>query len=223
LFEHTTEIDRRDASGAALVGGFPVVIGALYAPNPTVAVDAATAGPRAAASLVVLPVLGVATGIYAAASGPYSGVPVFCLGSYLGVFGISLAFGALAAGAVPPALLAAGVVLVGLAVVAITSSLLRLVESAAVYLPERHGGDTASGDPPALTETQTMGGPPVIAPGKRRGGRGEAADGGDRGRAAARRRATGGGIFGPMSAITRRAFPTAAATSTPRTLTSVLL
>jgi hypothetical protein len=135
LSEHTSTIDPSHAGGAALVVGFLVVIGALYARDPTVAVDAATANPTAAAYFLVLPTVGLAVGVYAYAGGPYSGIPLFCLGSYLGVFGVGLAFGTLVAESPSVPLLIGGVALVALAVVAIVASLLQLFGSVDVGLP----------------------------------------------------------------------------------------
>ncbi len=134
MSEHTPTIDPSHAGGAALVVGFLVVIGALYARDPTAAVDTATANPAAAAYFLVLPAVGLAAGVYAYAGGPYSGVPLFCLGSYLGVFGVGLAFGTLAAESPSVPLLIGGVALVALAVVAIVASLLRLFGSVDVSL-----------------------------------------------------------------------------------------
>ena len=82
MSEYTPTIDPSHAGGAALVVGFLVVIGALYARDPTAAVDTATANPAAAAYFLVLPAVGLAAGVYAYAGGPYSGIPLFCLGSY---------------------------------------------------------------------------------------------------------------------------------------------
>ncbi len=125
LPEHATNTDPTDAGGAALVGGFLLVIGVLYARNPAGAVDAATAGLGAAVYFVVLPALGVAAGIYAYAGGPYSVIPLFCLGSYLGVFGVGLAFGTLVAESTSTPLLVGGVAAVVLAVVAVVAALLQ--------------------------------------------------------------------------------------------------
>ena len=125
LPDHATNIDPADAGGAALVGGFLLVIGVLYARNPAGAVDAATAGFGAAAYFVVLPALGVAAGIYAYVGGPYSGIPLFCLGSYLGVFGIGLVFGTLVAESTSTPLLVGGIAAGILAIVAIVVALLQ--------------------------------------------------------------------------------------------------
>jgi hypothetical protein len=128
-------MDPDDAGGAALLAGFVAVVGVLYARNPATAIGAATSSVGATVYLVVLPALGLAAGVYAYAGGPYSGIPLFCLGSYLGVFGVGLAFGTLVAESPSIPLLIGGVTLVALAVVAIVASLLRLVGSAGVDLP----------------------------------------------------------------------------------------
>jgi len=133
--EYARNVDPGDAGGAALVAGYLVTLGVLYARDPAGAVAAATSGAGAAAYFVVLPVLGVGVGVYASAGGPYSGAPLFALGSYLGVFGVGLAFGTLAAASTSPLLLIAGLALVALGVVAIVASLLRLVGAVGVGLP----------------------------------------------------------------------------------------
>jgi hypothetical protein len=135
LSEHTTNIDPSDAGGAALLTGFAVMVAVLYVQDPATAVDAATSGVGSTVYFVVLPGLGLVVGGYAYAGGSYSGLPLFCLGSYLGVFGVGLAFGTLAAVSPSLSLLLGGVALVALAVVAIVASLLRLFGSVAVDLP----------------------------------------------------------------------------------------
>ena len=135
MSEHITNIDASDAGSAALLVGFVVAISALYARNPAAAIDAATSGVGATVYFVVLPALGLAGGVYAYADGPYSGVPLFCLGSYLGVFGVGLAFGTLAAASTSVLLLIGGVGLVALAVVAIVASLLQVFGAVEAGLP----------------------------------------------------------------------------------------
>ena len=134
MSKHTTNIDPSDAGGAALLAGFVVVIGVLYARDPAAAIDAATSGVGATVYFAVLPVLGLAAGVYAYVGGPYSGIPLFSLGSDLGVFGVGLAFGTLVAASPSLPLLIGGVTLVALAVVVIVASLLRLFGSAGVDL-----------------------------------------------------------------------------------------
>ena len=135
MSKHTTNIDPSDAGGAALFAGFVVVLGVLYARTPATAIDTATSGVGATVYFVVLPALGLAAGLYAYVGGPYSGIPLFCLGSYLGVFGVGLTFGTLVAASPSIPLLVGGVALVALAVVAIVASLLRLFGSVGVGLP----------------------------------------------------------------------------------------
>ncbi|GGJ13365.1 hypothetical protein GCM10008995_24020 [Halobellus salinus] len=135
MSEHTPNIDPGDAGSAALLAGFLIVVGVLYAQDPAAAIDAATSGVGATVYFVVLPALGLASGVYAYADGPYSGVSLFCLGSYLGVFGVGLAFGTLATASTSVPLLIGGVVLVALAVVAIVASLLRVFGAVEVGLP----------------------------------------------------------------------------------------
>ena len=135
MSEHTTNIDPSGAGGAALLAGFVVVVGVLYVRNPATAIDSATSGVGATVYFVVLPALGLAAGLYAYAGGPYSGIPLFCLGSYLGVFGVGLAFGTLVAESPSVPILVGGVALVALAVAAIVASLLRLFGSVGVGFP----------------------------------------------------------------------------------------
>lgn len=111
------------------------MVGVLYARNPAAAIDTATSGVGAMVYFVVLPILGLSSGLYAYTGGPYGGIPLFCLGSYLGIFGVGLAFGTLVAGSPSILLLIGGVTLVALAMVAIVASLLRLFGSVGVVLP----------------------------------------------------------------------------------------
>mgnify|MGYP006875060498 FL=1 len=135
MSDHLEKIGPSDAGSAALVGGFLLLIGVLYGRNPAVAIDAATASVGATVYFVVLPVLGVLAGIYAYAGGPHGGLPLFAFGSYLGVFGVGVAFGTLVAASTSPVLLAAGFALVALGVVAVVTSVLRLVGAVGIGLP----------------------------------------------------------------------------------------
>jgi hypothetical protein len=116
--------DSNEAGGGALAVGSLVVLLVLHR-TPESVLAAATTGPRPALYFVALPALGLLAGGYAAIGGPYAAVPLFALGSYLGVFGLGLALGSLLAP--PPAggLLATGLVLLSLAVVALVSSIRR--------------------------------------------------------------------------------------------------
>jgi hypothetical protein len=89
------DIDTHEAGGAALLLGFLVVLVTLYR-EPASGVAAATASPGAVLYCIVLPAAGLLAGAYVSLGGPYSGVPLFLLGSYLGLFGLGLLLSGLA-------------------------------------------------------------------------------------------------------------------------------
>jgi len=120
--------DRIETDGGTLVIGFVLVLGVLYR-HPASGVEAATADPASLLYFAVLPVLGLVTGVYAALDGPYSTVPAFVLGSYLGVFGLALVFGTLLSPNPVGITTWIGLVLLALAVVALVASLLRVAAS----------------------------------------------------------------------------------------------
>lgn len=77
----------------------------------------------------MLPVAGLLAGVYAYADGPYSVVPLFFLGSYLGVFGLALMLGSVL-GPNPIGLpLGIGVVLLSFSLVALVAGVLRTTAS----------------------------------------------------------------------------------------------
>ncbi|WP_241658426.1 hypothetical protein [Halorubrum sp. BOL3-1] len=120
-----TRLDRTRVGGGALVVGYVLVLALLFR-DPGGALAAATAGPEAAAYFLVLPTLGVIAGLYAFLDGPLASAALFAFGSYLGVFGLGLAFGTLLSPA--PVSLPLGVGLLGLAlaVAALAASVLEL-------------------------------------------------------------------------------------------------
>lgn len=125
--------------GGALIAGFALLAVTLYGRDPSGAFGAATADVQGAVYFLVLPALGLSAGVFAYAGGPYAGVPLFVFGSYLGVFGVGVTFGALVTTAPSAALVGVGVALVALAVTALVASLLRVAGAIGLGLP---------GDPP---------------------------------------------------------------------------
>lgn len=114
--------------GGALVAGFLGALLVLYR-DPVNGIAAATDGAAATVYFVVLPAAGVLAGVYAYADGPYSGVLLFLLGSYLGVFGLALILGSVL-GPNPLGLpLGIGVGLLSLSVVTLVASALRSIGS----------------------------------------------------------------------------------------------
>jgi uncharacterized membrane protein len=121
-------MDTNEIGGAALVAGFLVVLFVLYR-DPVSGLDAATNGVATVVYFVVLPAAGVLAGVYAYTDGPYSVVPLFLLGSYLGVFGLALMLGSVL-GPNPIGLpLGIGIVLLSLSLVVLVASVLRSTAS----------------------------------------------------------------------------------------------
>jgi hypothetical protein len=89
-----SRFDRNEAGGGALVVGYLVVLAGLYR-APSSALEAAMAGPQSVIYFIVLPVTGIAAGVYAYVHGPFSVVALFVLGCYLGFLGLALSLGAL--------------------------------------------------------------------------------------------------------------------------------
>jgi len=119
------EFDTTKAGGRALAIGFLLTLVVLYR-DPASGLDAATVGPRAVLYFLVLPVAGVLGGVYASVDGPYSTVPLFFLGSYLGVFGLAVTLGTALSRDVNALLLAVGLATFALAAVAIVTVFLEL-------------------------------------------------------------------------------------------------
>lgn len=108
------EFDRR-SGGAALLVGYLLVVGLLFW-QPLRGVAAATASLQASFYFLVLPVAGLAAGVYTLYDGPYNGVFLFVAANYLAVFGLALALGFVP---IPPLVSLLGLGLVALAVVAL--------------------------------------------------------------------------------------------------------
>lgn len=119
------DFDPHQIGGGALVLGFVLVLAALYR-NPTSGLAAATADPQSLFYFLVLPVVGLLAGGYSYLGGPFNAIPLFLLGSYLGVFGLALTFGTLLAPDPFGILLGLGLLLLTLSVVALVASVKRL-------------------------------------------------------------------------------------------------
>jgi len=117
-------MDTNSIGGAALGAGFLVVLLVLYQ-DPVSGWAAATRGVATVVYFVVLPVAGVLAGVYAYTDGPYSVVPLFLLGSYLGVFGLGLTLGGVLGTGPLGVPFGVGVLLSVLSVVALVASILR--------------------------------------------------------------------------------------------------
>ena len=121
-------MDTSKIGGSALVAGFLIIVFVLYR-DPVSGVDAATEGVATVVYFILLPVAGFLAGVYAYADGPYSVVPLFLLGSYLGVFGLGLTLGSVL-GSTPVGLpRGIGVVPLSLSLVALVTSVLRTAAS----------------------------------------------------------------------------------------------
>lgn len=122
------DFNPRETGGGALVIGYLLVLLVLYR-NPASGLEAATVNPQSVLYFVVLPVVGLLAGIYASVGGPYGAVPLFVLGSYLGIFGLALTLGYLLAPTPMGLPLVVGIVLLPLSIVALVASVLQLVAS----------------------------------------------------------------------------------------------
>jgi len=112
--------------GGALAGGFLLVLLVLYR-DPGRGFDVAAGDGQALLFFAVLPVVGILAGLYSYRGRPYSGVPLFLLGSYLGLFGLALALGSVLAQHPPLLPLAAGLLMLALSVVALAASVLQVI------------------------------------------------------------------------------------------------
>ncbi len=121
------------ATGSALAGGFVLVLVLLYRDPPT-GVDAATGGLASLVYFVVLPVGGVLAGAYAYADGPYSTLPLFLFGTYLGVFGLALALGSALAPTPAGLPLGVGLAVLALSLVTLVGSVVRVTSTVDVDL-----------------------------------------------------------------------------------------
>lgn len=122
-----SRFDRHQTGGGALVVGYLVVLAGLYR-APDAALDAAMAGPWSALYFIVLPVAGVAAGLYAYSDGPFSSVPLFVFGSYLGFLGLGLILGGLLSSTPVGLPIAVGLVGLVLAAQALLVGLFRFAE-----------------------------------------------------------------------------------------------
>jgi uncharacterized membrane protein len=114
--------------GGALVAGFLGVLLTLYR-DPVNGIAAATDGIATIVYFVVLPAAGLLAGVYAYADTRYSVVPLFLLGSYLGVFGLALILGSVLGPNRIGLPLGVGVALLSLSLVALVASVLRSIGS----------------------------------------------------------------------------------------------
>lgn len=129
-----TRIDPTELGGVSLVLGFLLVLVVLYQ-DPATDVADLTGGLQPALYFLVLPLLGVIAGVYAHFEGPYSGVPEFVFGSYLGVFGLAITLRSLLSPAPAGLALVVGLVLSALAVVSLVASLVRVAAFFRIELP----------------------------------------------------------------------------------------
>lgn len=121
-------MDSNEIGGGALVAGFLVVLLVLYR-NPVSGATAATDGVTTILYFAVLPVAGLLAGMYAYIDGPYSVVPLFLFGSYLGVFGVALMLGSVLGPNPVGLLLGIGILLLSLSLVVLVASVLRSTAS----------------------------------------------------------------------------------------------
>ncbi len=126
-------MDTNEIGGAALVAGFLVVLLVLYR-DPGSGVAAATQSVTSVVYFVVLPLTGLLAGVYAYADGPYSSLPLFLLGSYLGVFGLALTAGSVLRPNPIGLPLGIGLVLLGLSLVALLAVVLRSTSAVSIDL-----------------------------------------------------------------------------------------
>ncbi|WP_155119337.1 hypothetical protein [Halomicrobium katesii] len=116
-------LDNR-TGGLALVVGYVILIAALFR-DPTNGLATATATVQGIVFFVALPVLGVASGVYAYVDGPLQTLVTLLTGTYLATVGIALTL-FLSGG---PLLTVVGLVLFGLAAVAILGALMSALSS----------------------------------------------------------------------------------------------
>lgn len=121
------DVERTHAGPGALLVGYVLVFVVLYR-RPASGVAAATASGQSLLYFLVLPGLGLVAGGYAVVGGPYGSVLQFGFGTYLGLFGLALTFGALLSPDSVGIVIAAGVLILGLAVASVVSSVLRVAD-----------------------------------------------------------------------------------------------
>ncbi|MFB6111731.1 MAG: hypothetical protein ABEJ35_04250 [Halobacteriaceae archaeon] len=101
---------------------------------------APTDGVATLTYFIVLPVAGLLGGAYAYFEGPYSGLPLFVLGSYMGVFGLGLSLTTGLSRRPSGILLGAGLLILAFAVTAVVASVFSVVSAApspSVRVPSR--------------------------------------------------------------------------------------
>jgi len=121
-------MDTHEIGGAALVVGYAALLAVLYQ-DPTTGIAAATAEPTALLYFLVVPVAGLLAGAYAYADGPFAVVPLFALGSYMGVVGVLVTFGSLLSPTPVGVVLGVGILLVVLSVATLVASVVRSTEA----------------------------------------------------------------------------------------------
>lgn len=131
-------MDTNEIGGSALVVGFLGVLLVLYR-DPVSGWATATESVATVVYFLVLPVAGLLAGVYAVADGPYSAVPQFLLGSYLGAFGLGLLLAG-AVGATPIGLLGSGVGFLLLSLGALVASVLESTASVHLDALQHPGG-----------------------------------------------------------------------------------
>jgi hypothetical protein len=131
-------MDTNEIGGSALVVGFLGVLLVLYR-APVSGWATATESVATVVYFLVLPVAGLLAGVYAVADGPYSAVPQFLFGSYLGVFGLGLLLAG-AVGATPIGLLGSGVGFLLLSLGALVTSVLESTASVHLDALQHPGG-----------------------------------------------------------------------------------
>lgn len=110
--------------GTAIASGFLLMLLLLYL-DPSYTLTAATAGVRALLLLLVFPLTGLLVGLYSYLDGPHHGALLFLAGTYLGIVGLTMVVGFGLSPLRIQLLQAVGLVLFGLAVVAILVSVQR--------------------------------------------------------------------------------------------------
>jgi hypothetical protein len=118
-------LDENRVAGGSLALGFAAILALLYR-DPAAGLEAATVDMVAVVSFAVLPVVGLMSGWYVAADGPYETVLRFAFGTYLGIVWIGVMFGSLLSANPNSAFLLLGLAMLGLAVIALGTIALRL-------------------------------------------------------------------------------------------------
>jgi len=108
--------------GIALAVGYALLLGVLFW-RAADGLSAATGSPARLVFFLVLPVAGVASGVYVVLAGPLRTTVAFLSGSYLAVVGIAMALVSLLSADPEAALTLAGFGLFGLATVGLVATL----------------------------------------------------------------------------------------------------